>query len=111
MQLHSSDFVAGAASARGVTIVIDVFRACSLIAHALAAGAERVVPVAEIELARAMKAADPTALLMSDEPPMVDVGLTAEERAAIEAEEAERVERENDLDQQRAGEEGADDRA
>lgn len=66
MQLHSSDFVAGAASARGVTIVIDVFRACSLIAHALAAGAERVVPVAEIELARAMKAADPTALLVGE---------------------------------------------
>jgi phosphosulfolactate phosphohydrolase-like enzyme len=39
MRLHSSDFVAGAASARGVAIVIDVFRACSLIAHALAAGA------------------------------------------------------------------------
>ena len=66
MQLHSSDFVAGAASARGVTIVIDVFRACSLIAHALAAGAERVVPVAEVEVARAMKAADPTALLVGE---------------------------------------------
>lgn len=66
MQLYSSDFVAGAASARGVAIIIDVFRACSLIAHAFAAGAERVVPVAEIELARAMKAADPTALLVGE---------------------------------------------
>ncbi|MBU6210647.1 MAG: 2-phosphosulfolactate phosphatase [Gammaproteobacteria bacterium] len=66
MRLHSSDFVAGAASAQGVAIVIDVFRACSLIAHALAAGAERVIPVAEIELARAMKAADPRALLIGE---------------------------------------------
>lgn len=66
MQLHSSDFVAGAASARGVAIVIDVFRACSLIAHALHAGATRVVPVAEIEIARAMKAADPDALLVGE---------------------------------------------
>lgn len=66
MRLHSSDFVAGAASARGVAIVIDVFRACSLIAHALAAGAERVVPVAEVEVARAMKAADPTVLLVGE---------------------------------------------
>ncbi len=66
MQLHSGDFVAGAASARGVAIVIDVFRACSLIAHALAAGAERVVPVAEVEVARAMKSADPKALLVGE---------------------------------------------
>lgn len=66
MQLYSSDFVAGAASARGVAIVIDVFRACSLIAHALAAGAARVVPVAEVEVARAMKAADPAALLVGE---------------------------------------------
>lgn len=66
MQLYSSDFVAGAASARGVAIVIDVFRACSLIAHALHAGAKRVVPVAEIEVARAMKAADPSTLLVGE---------------------------------------------
>ncbi len=66
MQLHSADFVAGAASARGVAIVIDVFRACSLIAHALAAGAARVIPVADIDVARAMKAADPTSLLVGE---------------------------------------------
>lgn len=66
MQLHSSDFVAGAAAARGVAVVIDVFRACSLIAHALAAGAERIVPIAEVEVARAMKAADPRALLVGE---------------------------------------------
>lgn len=66
MQLHSADFVAGAASARGVAIVIDVFRACSLIAHALAAGAARVIPVADIDVARAMKAADPASLLVGE---------------------------------------------
>ena len=66
MQLYSADFVAGAASARGVAIVIDVFRACSLIAHALAAGAARVIPVADIDVARAMKAADPASLLVGE---------------------------------------------
>ncbi|MFZ9872690.1 MAG: 2-phosphosulfolactate phosphatase [Steroidobacteraceae bacterium] len=66
MQIYSADFVAGAASARGVAIVIDVFRACSVIAHALAAGAVRVVPVADVELARAMKAADSASLLVGE---------------------------------------------
>ena len=37
-----------------------------MIAHALAAGAERVVPVAEVEVARTMKAADPTVLLVGE---------------------------------------------
>lgn len=66
MQLHSADFVAGAAAARGVVIVIDVFRACSLIARALAAGAQRVVPVAEISAARALKLAHPDWLLVGE---------------------------------------------
>ncbi|MFM7433743.1 MAG: 2-phosphosulfolactate phosphatase, partial [Gammaproteobacteria bacterium] len=63
MQIHSADFVAGAAAARGVAIVIDVFRACSLQAHALARGAHCVVPVEDIEEARALKQAHPEWLL------------------------------------------------
>lgn len=59
MRLLSGDFVAGAAAAQGVAIIIDVFRACSLVAHALAAGAERVIPVASIDEARELKAQHP----------------------------------------------------
>jgi 2-phosphosulfolactate phosphatase len=59
VRLLSGDFVAGAAAAQGVAIIIDVFRACSLIAHALTAGAERVIPVASIEEARELKAQHP----------------------------------------------------
>lgn len=59
MTVRHADLVAGAASARGVAIVIDVFRACSLIAHALAAGAERVLPVESADEVRARKAAHP----------------------------------------------------
>lgn len=66
MRIHTGDFVEGARSARGVAIIIDVFRACSLIAHALAAGAKRIVPVAEIETARALKAHWPEALLVGE---------------------------------------------
>lgn len=66
MRIHSADFVAGAAAARGVAIVIDVFRACSLVAHALAAGAARVVPVAEVEEARRLRASYPDWLLVGE---------------------------------------------
>lgn len=66
VRISSADFVAGAAAARGVAIVIDVFRACSLQAHALAAGAAAIVPVEGIEEARALKAAHPHWLLAGE---------------------------------------------
>jgi 2-phosphosulfolactate phosphatase len=66
LRIRSADFVAGAASARGIAIVIDVFRACSVVAHALAAGARCVVPVAGIEDARALKQANPNSLLVGE---------------------------------------------
>jgi 2-phosphosulfolactate phosphatase len=43
------DFVDGARRARGLTVVIDVFRAFSLAAHLFARGAARIFPVASIE--------------------------------------------------------------
>jgi len=66
MQIHTKDFIDGAAGARGVAIVIDVFRACSLHAHALAAGALAIVPVEGIDEARALKAAHPDWLLVGE---------------------------------------------
>lgn len=66
MRIHVADFVAGAASARGVAIVIDVFRACSLQAHALAAGAVAIVPVEGVEEAQALKAQHPDWLLVGE---------------------------------------------
>lgn len=66
MRLQVVDFVAGARAARGVAIVIDVFRACSLIAGALARGARDVIPVADIEAARALKRDHPEWLLVGE---------------------------------------------
>jgi 2-phosphosulfolactate phosphatase len=66
MRIHAADFVAGAASARGVAIVIDVFRACSLQAHALAAGAEAVIPVEGVEEAQTLKLRHPQWLLAGE---------------------------------------------
>jgi 2-phosphosulfolactate phosphatase len=66
MQIVITDFVAGARSARGIAVVIDVFRAFSLAAHAFAAGASTIYPVAEIDAARALKRSKPDCLLLGE---------------------------------------------
>jgi 2-phosphosulfolactate phosphatase len=49
------DFEAGARAARGVAVIIDVFRAFSIACYAFANGAERIIPVGDIEAARRLK--------------------------------------------------------
>jgi 2-phosphosulfolactate phosphatase len=53
------DFEAGARTARGVAVVIDVFRAFTLACYAFANGARRMIPVADIADARRLKEAHP----------------------------------------------------
>lgn len=55
MRLAIADFVAGAQAARGLVVVIDVFRAFSVAAHAFARGVETIFPVSSIDDARALK--------------------------------------------------------
>lgn len=66
MEVRVADFVAGARSATGIAIVIDVFRAFSVAAHAMARGARTIVPVADVDAARALKAAHPDWLLVGE---------------------------------------------
>jgi 2-phosphosulfolactate phosphatase len=66
MRILLSDFVEGAREARGIAVVIDVFRAFSLAVHAVARGAGRIVPMAQVEDARALKAAHPDWLLVGE---------------------------------------------
>jgi phosphosulfolactate phosphohydrolase-like enzyme len=49
------DFEAGARAARGIAVIIDVFRAFSVACYALANGAERIIPPGNIEEARRLK--------------------------------------------------------
>lgn len=65
-EIHIADFVAGARNARGLVVVIDVFRAFSLAAHAMARGAARIWPVAAIEHAIALKKSHPEAILLGE---------------------------------------------
>jgi 2-phosphosulfolactate phosphatase len=54
-QIEILDFEAGARAARGIAVVIDVFRAFTVACYAFANGAERIIPVADIEEARRLK--------------------------------------------------------
>lgn len=66
MRVQVTDFVEGARAARGIAVVIDVFRAFSLAAYAAARGAANIIPVAEVEQARALKQAHPDWLLVGE---------------------------------------------
>jgi 2-phosphosulfolactate phosphatase len=66
MQVDVFDHVAGAHEARGIAVVIDVFRAFSVAAYAFDAGASRVLPVAGIEEAKALARRFPGAVLAGE---------------------------------------------
>jgi 2-phosphosulfolactate phosphatase len=66
MQIKVTDFISGAAEAQGLVVVIDVFRAFSLAAHAFARGAARIIPVGALEDAFRLKASLPDALLIGE---------------------------------------------
>lgn len=66
MQIRVVDHVAGAQSAQGIAVVIDVFRAFSVAAYAFSRGAAAVIPVAAVEDARELKRQHPDWLLIGE---------------------------------------------
>ena len=66
MEVVVVDHVEGARDARGVAVIIDVFRAATLQCQAMAQGAERVLPVAAEATARQFKATQPHWLLVGE---------------------------------------------
>lgn len=66
MNIEILQLIEGARSARGLTVVIDVFRAFTVESYAMAAGAEKILPVGSIDLAYALKAEHPEYLLMGE---------------------------------------------
>ena len=87
MQIDVFDHVAGAREASGIAVVIDVFRAFSVAAYAFDAGAARVLPVAEIEDAKALGRRFPGAVLAGERHarrlPGFDIGNSPTEARAI----------------------------
>ena len=59
MQIELLDQVAGARAARGVAIIIDVFRAFSVACYASSRGATRIIPIGEVEEALRLKGSHP----------------------------------------------------
>lgn len=66
MQVEVVDRVAGAQSAQGIAVVIDVFRAFSVAAYAFSRGAATVIPIAAVEAARELKRQHPEWLLIGE---------------------------------------------
>jgi len=66
MEITRAHGVEGAATASGPTVVIDVFRAFTAAAYALAAGAEQIVLTSEVAKAIEIAAAIPGAVLMGE---------------------------------------------
>jgi 2-phosphosulfolactate phosphatase len=60
------DHVAGARAARGTAVVIDVFRAFATAAYAVDAGASRVLAVAEVDTALALRSSERDVVLVGE---------------------------------------------
>lgn len=59
MRIEVTDFVAGARKARGVAVIIDVFRAFSVACHAFERGVKQIIPMSGIDESLALKRAHP----------------------------------------------------
>ena len=66
MNIRILQLIDGAKEARGLTVVIDVFRAFSLEAYMLAGGAERIYPIGDVELAYKLKKENPDFILAGE---------------------------------------------
>jgi len=66
VRLNIQPCLAGAQTARGLVMIIDVFRAGNTAAALLNRGAPRVLPVADLDEAKAIKASHPDWLLIGE---------------------------------------------
>lgn len=66
IEIRRLSLVEGAEQARGIAVVIDVFRAFTTAAYVMANGAERIIPVRTVEEAFKMKRANQKVILMGE---------------------------------------------
>jgi 2-phosphosulfolactate phosphatase len=66
MEIEILQLVSGARQAKGMTVIIDVFRAFSTACYVFAAGAEKIIPVEHVKDAFELKDQFPDALLMGE---------------------------------------------
>ena len=66
MKIKILEFAEGAAMARGLTVIIDVFRAFSVACYAIDAGASRLIATASVEDAFRLKESYPGSILVGE---------------------------------------------
>lgn len=66
MDIEILQNIEGAKKARGLAVIIDVFRAFSTACYVVAQGAEKIIPVGDIELAYKLKKENPDFILMGE---------------------------------------------
>lgn len=66
MEIQISEFLSGAKEARGLTVIIDVFRAFSTSCYIYANGADKIIPVDSLKLAYRLKRENPGFLLVGE---------------------------------------------
>lgn len=66
MDIKVLQLIDGAKNAAGLTVIIDVFRAFTVEAYAMAMGAEKVIPVGQAELAYRLKQEHPEYVLAGE---------------------------------------------
>ena len=66
MEIEILQLLDGARRAKGLTVIIDVFRAFSVEAYFFANGAEKIFPIADIEIAYRLKQKNPEVILAGE---------------------------------------------
>ncbi|KYK25270.1 hypothetical protein AYK26_02200 [Euryarchaeota archaeon SM23-78] len=78
MDINITHLIEGARKAKGLTIIIDVFRAFSTACYVFNNGAKRIIPVGNLDLAYSLKKQNPDFVLMGERkgimPPGFDYG-------------------------------------
>ena len=66
MNIRILHLIEGARAARGITVIIDVFRAFSVEAYLFEQGADKIIPVGDTELAYKLKQENPDFILAGE---------------------------------------------
>jgi len=66
MHIEILDLIEGAKQARGLTVIIDVFRAFSTACYVVRNGAREIIPVGDVDLAYDLKKDNPDCVLMGE---------------------------------------------
>jgi 2-phosphosulfolactate phosphatase len=76
MNIRILQLIEGARAARGLTVVIDVFRAFTMACYFTAGGARRIIPIGDIELAYSLKKRFPGFILAGERHGKIMPGFT-----------------------------------